>query len=300
MSEYHRPVLLNEAIGALIIDINGLYVDATFGGGGHTRELLSRLGAEGRVIGIDRDRDAVENQPKDDRFTLISGNFRYLQKYMRLYNMEQCDGVLADLGVSSYQFDEQARGFTYRKEAVLDMRMNQHQSTTAAQILQEYSEEDLKWMFSRNGEVRNSKTLAREIVKARESRKIETTNSLIQILDPLIRGSRLRYLSQVFQALRIEVNDEINALQEFLNDCSRVIRGNGRLVVITYHSVEDRLVKKFIKTGNFRGELEKDEFGRSRRSFVEVNKKVIVPTPQEIASNRRARSAKLRIAEKVT
>lgn len=298
MNKYHNPVLLEEAIDGLIIDKDGLYVDATFGGGGHSKEILARLSNGGKVYGLDRDSDALGNLIPDSRLELIQGNFRYLHKYLKLYDVDQVDGVLADLGVSSHQFDEQSRGFTYRSDVSLDMRMNQDQRLTAAEILMQYSETALVDLFSRYGEIRNSKTIAREIVKARSSRKIETTNFLIQILEPLIKGSRLRYLSQVFQALRIEVNDEMGALQDFLNDCSGVIRRGGRLVIITYHSIEDRMAKRFIKTGNVEGQIQKDEFGNVQRSFKEVNKKVIVPSSKEISENRRARSAKLRIAEK--
>lgn len=298
MNKYHNPVLLEEAIDGLIIDKDGLYVDATFGGGGHSKEILARLSNGGKVYGLDRDSDAFGNAIPDQRLELIRGNFRYLQKYLKLYDVGKVDGVLADLGVSSHQFDEQSRGFTYRSDVSLDMRMNQDQRLTAAEILMQYSETALVDLFSRYGEIRNSKTIAREIVKARNSRKIETTNFLIQILEPLIKGSRLRYLSQVYQALRIEVNDEMGALQDFLNDCSKVIRRGGRLVIITYHSIEDRMVKRFIKTGNVEGQIQQDEFGNVQRSFKEVNKKVIVPSNEEISGNRRARSAKLRIAEK--
>ncbi len=298
MNKYHNPVLLEEAINGLIIDKDGLYVDATYGGGGHSTGILSRLGSSGKLYGIDRDSEALENAIPDQRLQLIKGNFRYLHKYLRLYDVKCVDGVLADLGVSSHQFDELSRGFTYRSDVSLDMRMNQDQRITAGDILMTYSEKALVDLFSRYGEIRNSKTIAREIVKARGSRKIETTNLLLQILDPLIKGSRLRYLSQVFQALRIEVNDEMGALQDFLNDCSKVIRRGGRLVIITYHSIEDRMVKRFIKTGNSEGQIVKDEFGNVLRSFAEVNKKVIVPSDKEVLENRRARSAKLRIAKK--
>lgn len=299
MSDYHIPVLLNEAVEGLQIENNGVFVDATFGGGGHALKILSRMGFGGKLVGIDRDFEALENDVNDNRLLLIRGNFRYLDKYLRLYEIGKVDGVLVDLGVSSHQFDIPDRGFSYRYAGPLDMRMNKEQTMKASDILNEYDEKELLRVFSEYGEIRNSKTIAKAVVDARSQHKFETTTIFLQTIDPLIRGSRLRYLSQVFQALRIEVNDEMRALEDFLNACIKVIRRGGRLVVISYHSIEDRMVKRFIKTGDVQGRRDVDEFGRTTRPFREVNKKVIVPSESEIEENSRARSAKMRIAEKL-
>ncbi len=299
MTEYHKPVLLKEAVDGLVTNPGGVYVDVTFGGSGHTLEILKRLGASGRVFGVDRDEEARQNIPADSRFTFIHGNFRYLQRYLRLYGVDSVAGVLADLGVSSHQFDEQKRGFAYRMNSKLDMRMNVHTPRTAKDVVMEYPEAELVRVLSDYGEVRNARTVARKIVKSRYTLNIENSATFMRILEPLVKGSRLRYFSQIFQALRIEVNDEMGALKALLEDCKRVIETRGRLVVITYHSLEDRIVKRFIKAGNPGGELLKDDFGVVQRPFKEINKKVIVPSEEEIKHNKRARSAKLRIAQRI-
>lgn len=295
---YHLPVLAQASVDAMAIQPDGIYVDVTFGGGGHSRIILEALGPTGRLLGFDQDADAVRNVPEDDRFQFVASNFRYLQKYLRLYGIEQVDGILADLGVSSHQLDEGARGFSYRFEADLDMRMNQEQETTAADILNEYAAADLQAILGKYGEVRNARTLALKIVEERGLKKFKTIKDLLNVLDPLVRGQRLRYLSQVFQALRIEVNDEMGALEDFLRDCIKVLKPGGRLSVITYHSLEDRMVKNFLKSGNAEGKFEQDFYGNINRPYKVITKKAILPPEEEIQQNSRARSAKLRIGEK--
>lgn len=297
---YHLPVLAAESIAALTIQPGGVYVDATFGGGGHAKLILQELGDKGRLLGFDQDEDALRNALDDPRFTFVQSNFRHLKRFLKLHGVRAADGILADLGVSSHQFDEATRGFSYRFEAALDMRMNQEDDRTAATILNEYSAEELQQVFSEYGEVRNSKTLAQRIVEERRGRPIQTVNDFLTILEPLIRGQRLRYLSQVFQALRIEVNEEMEALRDFLEQSLEVLKPGGRLVVITYHSLEDRMVKFFLKTGNAEGEVKSDFYGNIARPFKVITKNAIEPSEAEITENPRARSAKLRVGEKGT
>lgn len=296
---YHLPVLARESIQALAIKSNGVYADATFGGGGHARLILQELGDNGRLFGFDQDEDALPNAPDDERFEFVQSNFRYLKRFLKLHGVQQVDGILADLGVSSHQLDVAERGFSYRFDAELDMRMNQQGEVSAADIINNYSAEDLQRVFGEYGEVRNARTLAQRIATERQVRELRTINDLLTVIDPLIRGQRLRYLSQVFQALRIEVNDEMGALSDFLEQTLEVLAPGGRLVIITYHSIEDRLVKNFLKTGNIQGEVKKDFYGNIERPFKVITKSPIEPTEEEIADNPRARSAKLRVGEKL-
>jgi 16S rRNA (cytosine1402-N4)-methyltransferase len=296
---YHKPVLLDESIDGLNINNQGIYVDVTFGGGGHSKSILKRLNDKGHLIGFDRDSDAKRNIPDDPRFTFIHGNFRYLYKFLRLNNIDKVDGILADLGVSSFQFDTAERGFSYRFEADLDMRMSQENELDATTILNTYSEKELWYMFSDYGEIKNSRSLAKSIIEYRANQEIKASSDFIKMLGPMIRGSKIKYLSQVYQALRIEVNDEINALKDFLLDTHKVLKTGGRLSVISYHSLEDRLVKNFFKVGNFEGKMIQDDFGNIERIFKPINRKVILANEQELKENSRARSAKLRVAEKL-
>lgn len=296
---YHIPVLAKESIEALQIEPNGIYVDATFGGGGHSRLILEQLGEKGRLFGFDQDQDAWQNALDDQRFSLVQGNFRHLKRFMRLYGVKKIDGILADLGVSSHQFDKAERGFSYRFQGDLDMRMNQAEELTAAKVLNTYNESYLQQLFSSYGEVRNAKTLARAIVEARQVSAFLTMNDFMAVLDPLIKGQRLRYLSQVFQALRIEVNDEMSALEDFLKDATQLLKIDGRLVVIAYHSVEDRVVKNFLKTGNIEGQQQKDYYGNIFRPYKIITKKAVVPSDEEIKQNSRSRSAKMRVGERL-
>jgi len=296
-SDYHQPVLLKESVESLAIQPDGIYVDATFGGGGHSRAILNQLGANGHLYGFDQDEEALRNVFENERFTFIPHNFRHLRRFLRLYGSTQVDGILADLGVSSHQIDSETRGFSYRFDAPLDMRMNQQGGQTAADLLQTLSADELQSMFSRYGEVRNARTLAQTIVKTRSTRSFEQVGAFVQAIEPLIRGNRHRYLAQVFQALRIAVNDELLALEDFLTDALSVLKPGGRLVVISYHSAEDRMVKYFLKTGNPKGEVEKDDFGNIYRPFKIITKKAILPTAEEIERNSRARSAKMRVGE---
>ena len=296
---YHLPVLLEASVDGLAIQPNGTYVDVTFGGGGHSRAILERLGPEGRLFGFDQDEDAKANIPDDDRFTFVPGNFRYLKRFLRLEGVRTVDGILADLGVSSHQFDTAERGFSYRFEADLDMRMNQAGDITAADLIADRSIAELQHLFSRFGEVRNAKTLATRIVEQRAIREIERVEDLIEAITPIIRGNRPRYFAQVFQALRMEVNDEVGALEDFLTDAKEILAPAGRLVVISYHSIEDRLVKAFLKTGNIEGEVKKDFYGKIDRPFKIWTKRAVVASEEEITQNPRSRSAKLRIAERL-
>ncbi|MBX2877997.1 MAG: 16S rRNA (cytosine(1402)-N(4))-methyltransferase RsmH [Saprospiraceae bacterium] len=293
---YHVPVLAGESIDALAIKPDGIYIDATFGGGGHSALILNALGDNGRLLGFDQDGDAAQNVPDDDRFTFVQHNFRFMKRFLRLYKVEKVDGILADLGVSSFQLDEGRRGFSYRFDTELDMRMNQGTGTTAATILQEYGEQDLVRVFSELGEVRNSKTLAARIVELRRDHPLQTIGDFLALLDPIIKGQRLRYLSQVFQALRIEVNDEMGALEDFLQQSMELLKPGGRLAIITYHSIEDRMVKRFMKAGNMSGEPEKDFYGNIHRPFDLISRKAILPEQEELHRNPRSRSAKLRVA----
>lgn len=296
---YHRPVLLKECLEGLDIKPDGIYVDVTFGGGGHAKAILEKLGKKGRLFAFDQDMDAVKNVPPDERLTFIPQNFSFMKNFLRMYEVPQVDGILADLGVSSHQFDEAERGFSIRFDANLDMRMNQGGARTAAQVLNEYEEARLKQIFREYGEVDNAGKLAKLIADARLQQRITGTEQLKEIIAPCMpRFRENQYLAKVFQALRIEVNDEMEVLKQMLQQALEVLKPGGRLVVMSYHSLEDRLVKNFMKSGNFEGKQEKDFFGNISRPFELITKKPIVPTEQEITSNPRARSAKLRIAEK--
>ena len=300
MSEYHNPVMLAECIEGLAIKPDGVYVDVTFGGGGHSREILKHLSAKGRLLAFDQDEDAQRNIPKDDRLTFVDQNFRFLKNNCRLHAAIPVDGVLADLGVSSHQFDRPERGFSTRFDADLDMRMDQSSSLTAKEVVNSYSEEDLHRIFGIYGEIQNAKSLAKTIVTARLNQPIETISGLKEVIKKLIpKGKENKYLAQVFQALRIEVNQELEALQDFLLQAADVLAVGGRLVVMSYHSLEDRLVKNFIAKGKFRGEVEKDFFGNPLKPLEAVSRKAITASEEEIKKNSRARSAKLRVAVKL-
>jgi 16S rRNA (cytosine1402-N4)-methyltransferase len=299
MNEYHVSVLLKESIENLDILPEGIYADVTFGAGGHSKSILNKISAKGHLYAFDQDADAVSNILDDERFTLIEANFRYLKRFLRLEGVTRLDGILADLGVSSHQLDIPERGFSYRYDAPLDMRMNAEADFTAAALLQTYSEEKLVDVLSSYGEVRNAKTLAKALVHAGRVGEIRTTFDLNRVLDQHVLGPRLKYFSQVYQALRMEVNDEIGALKEMLREGYEILKPGGRFVVITFHSIEDRVVKNFFKSGNFEGEMEKDDFGNISRPFVLVNKKVIMADRKEQHENARSRSAKLRVAEKI-
>lgn len=296
---YHIPVLLNETIQGLNIQPDGTYVDLTYGGGGHSREILSHLGTNGHLYGFDQDLDAMTGALKDDRFQFVRSNFRFLKNWMMYYKVEQVDGILADLGVSSHHLDEGERGFSFRYDAPLDMRMNQKSKLTARMVVEEYSEEDLANVLYLYGELKNSRKLASVIVKARATQSIRTTGELANILKPLMGFNREKKdLARVFQALRIEVNGEMKALQQMLEAAIEVLKPSGRLVILTYHSLEDRMVKNMMRSGNVAGKDETDIYGRSQSLLRPVNRSVITPTEEEQASNPRSRSAKLRIAEK--
>jgi len=296
---YHIPALLEESINGLNIKGNGDYVDVTFGGGGHSREILKNL-TTGRLFAFDQDKDAFDNLPDDEHFHFIHHNFRYLKNFMRYYHVPQVDGIIADLGVSFHDFDEADRGFSFRYSGKLDMRMNQEAELTASVIVNEYSEEDLIKIFRQYGEIKNSRQLVKKIIAARQSDSIKTTDELKKIVAPCVpKRIESKYLARVFQALRIETNGELDVLKEFLLQTTSLIKPGGRLVVLTYHSLEDRLVKNFIRSGNFQGEVEKDFYGNIQTSFKAINRKVIVPGETEIGINPRSRSAKLRIAERV-
>ena len=295
---YHVPVLLEESVSGLNIDPDGVYLDLTFGGGGHSREILKRL-KDGCLIGFDQDSDALANVPEDDRFIFVNHNFRYLRNFLRYCGYDEADGILADLGVSSHEFDEAGRGFSFRFDAELDMRMNQRSRLKATDILNTYSEENLIRIFRNYGEVDNVRRLVDLIVNARTGKMITRSEEFLQVIAPCVpKQKEKKYLAQVYQALRIEVNGELEALEDMLKEAERALRPGGRLVVITYHSLEDRIVKNFLKSGNFEGKVEKDFYGHVKRNFELVNRKVIVPSEEEIERNPRARSAKLRIAEK--
>lgn len=298
---YHVPVMLRESLEGLDIQQAGVYVDVTFGGGGHSRELLNRLDSEGELYGFDQDADAEKNIPADPRFTFVRSNFRYLYNFMRYHGVAgEVDGLLADLGVSSHHFDDKDRGFSFRFDGALDMRMNTRAGQTAADVVNSYTEEQLADLFYLYGELKMSRKLASLLVRSREVKPVETIGDLLEIVKPFTgRDKEKKFLAQVFQALRIEVNDEMRALREMLKQTLQVLKPGGRLVVITYHSLEDRLVKNFLKTGNFEGKVEQDFFGNVNTPFRLINNKVIVPSDEEIERNPRSRSAKLRIAEKV-
>lgn len=298
-SNYHTPVMLKECIEALNIRPDGTYVDVTFGGGGHSREIIKHLGENGRLLAFDQDADAQQNIIADDRFEFIDQNFRYLKNFTRLHNAIPVDGILADLGVSSYQFDQAERGFSIRFDAELDMRMNQSSTLTAKEVVNTYSEADLHRIFGIYGEIKNAKSLAKSIVTARLNGLLNTVADLKNAINSLIpKGKENKYLAQVFQALRIEVNQELEALKDFLIQSSEVLVSGGRLVVMSYHSLEDRLVKNFIAKGKFSGEVEKDFYGNDQKPFDAVSRGAITASEDEIKNNNRARSAKLRIAVK--
>ena len=297
---YHVPVLLRESIDGLAIRPAGTYIDVTFGGGGHSLEILRRLGSEGRLFGFDQDGDSERNIPKDDkRFTFVRSNFRYLSNWMRYYNVENVDGVLADLGVSSHHFDDESRGFSFRFDAPLDMRMNKKADITAADVVNGYSEQQLADLLFLYGELRQSRRLAGAIVKARAARPILTTTQLVETVSPLLPRERERKeVTKVFQALRIEVNHEMEALSEMLSAAIQLLTPGGRLSVITYHSLEDRIVKNMMKAGNVTGTVTQDFFGRTQSPLSPLSNKVITPDEKELLANPRSRSAKLRVAVK--
>ena len=297
---YHIPALVQGSIDGLNIRPDGIYVDVTFGGGGHSREILKRLGQKGHLYGFDQDADAEKNAFCDDRFTFIRSNFRYIKNWMRYYEVERVDGILADLGVSSHHFDDETRGFSFRFDAPLDMRMNKRAGKTAADVLNDYTEEQLADVLYLYGELKQARRMAAAIVKARRQQRIETTQHLMDAVGKLIaREHEKKEMAMMFQALRIEVNQEMQVLREMLTGAQELLGKGGRLCVITYHSLEDRMVKNMMRSGNVEGKVEQDFFGRTTAPLRVVNSKVIVPDDDEVARNPRSRSAKLRIAEKV-
>ncbi|THH41902.1 16S rRNA (cytosine(1402)-N(4))-methyltransferase RsmH [Neolewinella litorea] len=298
---YHVPVLAGESVGLLNLRPGGVYVDATFGGGGHSRFILEQAGSKDiRLFGFDQDEEAAANALDDSRFTFVAANFRNLTNFLRLYGVDRIDGLLADLGVSSHQFDQAERGFSFRFDAELDMRMGAIADRTAADVVNNYSPEDLQKVFGEYGEVRNARSLALAIAEAREQSPIATIEDFLQVVNPWVRGQRPRYLAQVFQALRIEVNDEIGALSDLLAQATDLlIPTHGRLSVISYHSLEDRITKNFLKTGNAEGIVNKDFYGKIDRPYKVLTKKPVLPSAEEIRQNSRARSAKLRAGERL-
>ncbi len=299
MSSYHQPVMLQECLEGLNIQKDGIYVDVTFGGGGHSKAILAQLGPNGRLIGFDQDPDAKNNIPEDDRFTFLDQNFQFLKNQLRFLGIKKVDGILADLGVSSHQFDAADRGFSIRFDATLDMRMDQSREKDAKYILNTYAEEDLHKIFGMYGEVHNAKSLAALIAKARVINPIENVSAFKDLIKPMVkRGKENQYYAQVFQALRIEVNEELEVLKNFLEQSAEVLKPQGRLVVMSYHSLEDRLVKNYILKGKFSGEVEKDLYGNTFTPLKAITRKAVVATEEEVKINNRARSAKLRIAEK--
>ena len=297
---YHVPVLLHESIDGLAIKSGGIYVDVTFGGGGHSKEILRRLDEKAHLYSFDQDPDAEKNIVNDDRFTFVRSNFRYLKNWMRYYGVDHIDGLLADLGVSSHHFDDETRGFSFRFDAPLDMRMNKRAGATAADILNTYDEEQLADIFYIYGELKNARKIASIIAKTRNEKKIETTGDLMSATEKLFQREReKKEMAKMFQALRIEVNHEMDALKEMLNGAKDLLGEGGRLSVITYHSLEDRIVKNMMKAGNVEGKIKQDFFGRIEAPFRLINNKVIVPSDEEQQQNPRSRSAKLRIAEKI-
>lgn len=296
---YHNPVLLKESVEGLSIKPDGVYVDVTFGGGGHSREILNQLGREGKLYAFDQDKDALQNTIEDSRFTLIHENFRHIKRFLRFYGHKTVDGILGDFGVSSHQFDIAERGFSTRFEAELDMRMNQNNTLSAYKVVNQYDEVLLKKMFWEYGELRSAPGMARLIVEGRKEKAIATSEDLKQVLRKFLpQGREHKVLAQIFQAIRIEVNQELESLKEFLSQTEELLKKGGRLSLISYHSLEDRLVKRYIRNGLFEGEPEKDVFGRVEVPFKKVGK-LIIPTQKEIKQNNRARSAKLRIAERL-
>lgn len=300
MSEYHVPVMLNECLEALDIQPAGTYVDVTYGGGGHSKEILKKLSDKGKLIGFDQDADAIENKVKDDKLVLVNHNFKYLKNFLKYHNALPANGILADLGISSFQIDEPEKGFAHRWDAPLDMRMDKNADQTAADIVNTYSERDLMQLLKKYGELDNAFKVARNIVNARDKQTIETTGQLKEaVVKSLPREGENKYLSKIFQALRIEVNKELEVLEDLLLQSAKVLDKGGRLVIMSYHSLEDRMVKNFIKTGDLEGKAETDIFGKTNKPFKAVVSKAITASEDEIARNPRARSARLRIAEKL-
>ncbi len=296
---YHIPAMLNESIDGLNINPSGVYIDVTFGGGGHSREILNHLGVNGRLLGFDQDEEAITNVVDDDRFTFVRSNFRYLRNFLRYHGIEHVDGIIADLGVSSHHFDDSQRGFSFRFSGNLDMRMNRGAKINAADVLNEYHKDQLADVFYKWGELRNARKIAASVVAFRSKKRIEKTDDFLEIISPFTRKDKeKKTMAQAFQALRIEVNGEMDALTDMLEQSLEALRPGGRISVISYHSLEDRLVKNFFKTGNFKGDLQKDFFGNPLTPFETINRKVIIPTEEEQQQNPRSRSAKLRIAEK--
>ncbi len=297
--DYHNPVLLTKSVDDLVTNPDGVYVDCTFGGGGHSKEILSRLSEKGKLFAFDQDLDALENKIEDPRFTLINQNFRFLENSMLLYGFSQVDGILADLGVSSHQFDEAERGFSTRSDAPLDMRMNVMQSLDARKVVNDFDEEKLADIFYHYGELREARRLAREIVHYRKAKPVKTTEDLKKVFSYIPPHKQNKFFAQVFQAIRIEVNEELEVLKEMLLQAYRILKPGGRLVVISYHSLEDRLVKRFLKNGMFEGEPKRDVYGNYSKAFELIKSKATVPDEQEIEENSRARSAKMRTGIKV-
>ncbi|MBT8281811.1 MAG: 16S rRNA (cytosine(1402)-N(4))-methyltransferase RsmH [Muriicola sp.] len=296
---YHNPVLLRPSVDGLNIKQDGVYVDITFGGGGHSKAILERLGEKGKLFAFDQDEDALNNDIKDDRFTLINENFRYLGQFLKFYGIRKVNGILADFGVSSHQFDSAERGFSTRFEGELDMRMSKRNQLSAFEVVNEYSAEELGQILKQYGELRNARAMAKTIVESREKKSIKTSSDLKQVLQRFLPGHKEhKILAQIYQAVRIEVNQELEAIKEFLLQTPALLTEEGRLSIISYHSLEDRLVKRFIMTGNFEGELEKDFYGKPLKPFKKVGN-LVVPDEEEIKKNNRARSAKLRIAERI-
>lgn len=296
---YHNPVLLKQSVDDLVTNPDGIYVDVTFGGGGHSKEILTRLSEKGKLFSFDQDLDALKNTLEDNRFTLINQNFRFLENSLMVYGLKQVDGVLADLGVSSHQFDEAARGFSTRSDAPLDMRMNVQQLLDAKKVINDYEEEQLADIFYYYGELREARKLAREIVHHRKLKPIETTEDLKKLFSYIPQFKQNKFFAQVFQAIRIEVNQELEALKEMLVQAYRMLKPGGRLVVISYHSLEDRLVKRFLKNGMFEGEPERDIYGNYSKTFELLKNKAVIPEKEEIDENSRARSAKMRTGIKI-
>ncbi len=300
-NDYHIPVLYNEVLEGLNINPDGIYVDATFGGGGHSRGILERISSKGKLVAFDQDADAQQNLPQDDeRVIFVPQNFRHLQRFLRLYKIEKINGLLADLGVSSHQFNEATRGFSTRFEGPLDMRMDARQEQTAMNILQTYSEQQLHKLFEQWGEITNAKTLAKHIVQNRMNSSFKTTSALMTMLSQVVKGAPNKYFAQVFQALRIEVNDEMGALKDLLQQSAQVLQTGGRIAVITFHSIEDRLVKNFFRWGSFEEQIDDNPFEmvEKKSGFKIITRKPVVPSAEEMKRNSRSRSAKLRVAEK--
>lgn len=298
-SKYHVPVMLNECLEGLKINSKGTYIDVTFGGGGHSQAIFKQLDEDGLLIAFDQDPDAEKNTWEAENFKFVAANFAFIQNHLRMMGIKQVDGVLADLGVSSHQFDTETRGFSIRSEHELDMRMNQNGTLSAKNVVNNYEESELLRVFRNYGEINNARKLVNEIISARNSKKIKTTQELVAIASRCAqRNKENRYLAQVFQAIRIEVNDEMSVLRQFLEQCENILKPEGRLVVMSYHSLEDRMVKNYMKRGSIDGKIEKDFFGNVLKPFTEIVRHPIIATEEEVEKNNRARSAKLRIAER--